>query len=397
MLTSASPCPVCASAKITPILEIPPVPVDTCRMWTSQAGARSAQKAPLILSFCSDCRHIFNRTYVDELAELADYEEEYENSQMFSRRFQQYAEELADRLISTYGLYGKHIVEIGGGRGEFLRIICDRGNNRGVSFGPSYKPEPSDEIPPNIRFVTDYYTSKYVKEPADLIICRHVLEHMAKPRELITTVREAVGDRSDLVVYFEVPNGEYILRDQVCWEFINQHCSYFTERSLGTLFTECGFAPRAVQASFGDQFLAIEACSSSGGVTAAKIASVKREPVAALCKAIRPAFNASIARWTNYFAEGHLNKRHIIVWGAGAKAVTFLNIIDPAGALITHVVDVNPRKAGRFIGGSGQQIVDPSAVSELRPEVVILMNPIYRNEIASALHAVGLHPELLVV
>ena len=156
MLTSASPCPVCASAKITPILEMPPVPVDTCRMWTSQAGARSAQKAPLILSFCSDCRHIFNRTYVDELAELAHYEEEYENSQMFSRRFQQYAEELADRLISTYGLYGKHIVEIGGGRGDFLRIICDRGNNRGVSFGPSYKPEPSDKIPPNIRFVTDY-------------------------------------------------------------------------------------------------------------------------------------------------------------------------------------------------------------------------------------------------
>jgi len=304
---------------------------------------------------------------------------------------------LADRLISTYGLYGKHIVEIGGGRGEFLHIICERGNNRGVSFGPSYKPEPSDVIPPNIRFVTDYYTSKYAKEPADLIICRHVLEHMAKPRELITTVHEAVGDRSDLVVYFEVPNGKYILREQVCWEFIYQHCSYFTERSLGTLFTECGFAPRAVQASFGDQFLAIEACASSGGVTAAKIASVKCEPVAALCKAIRPAFNASIARWTNYFAKGHLNKRHIIVWGAGAKTVTFLNIIDPAGALITHVVDVNPRKAGRFIGGSGQQIVDPSAVSELRPEVVILMNPIYRNEIASALHAVGLHPELLVV
>src|SRR5258708_32142363 len=136
MLTSASPCPVCASAKITPILEIPPVPVDTCRMWTSQAGARSAQKAPLILSFCSDCTHIFNRTYVDELAELAHYEEEYENSQMFSRRFQQYAAELADRLISTYGLYGKNIVEIGGGRGDFLRIICDRGNNRGVSVGP---------------------------------------------------------------------------------------------------------------------------------------------------------------------------------------------------------------------------------------------------------------------
>jgi hypothetical protein len=127
-----------------------------------------------------------------------------------------------------------------------------------------------------------------------------------------------------------------------------------------------------------------------------KLAAVECKRAAALCKTIGPAFKASTARWTDYFAQQQLNKRRIIVWGAGAKTVTFLNIVDPTGAVITHVVDVNLRKAGRFIGGSGQQIVEPSAVRELRPEVVILMNPIYRNEIASALHAVGLHPELLV-
>jgi 2-polyprenyl-3-methyl-5-hydroxy-6-metoxy-1,4-benzoquinol methylase len=365
-------------------------------MWRSQAAARSAQKAPLILSFCSNCTHVFNRTYDDELAELAHYEEEYENSQMFSHRFQQYADELADRLIATYGLYGKRIVEIGGGRGDFLRIICDRGDNCGVSFGPSYRPEPGDEIPTNVRFVADYYTAKYAKEPADLIICRHVLEHMAKPRELITTVREAVGDRSDLAVYFEVPNGEYILRDQAYWGLIYQHCSYFTERSLVTMFTECGFQPRVVQASFGDQFLAIEAFAASGAVAIRKIATVEGERVAALCKITGPAFNASTARWRNYIAQQQVKKRRIIVWGAGAKTVTFLNIVDPTGAVITHVVDVNPRKASRVIGGSGQQIVGPSALTELRPEVVVLMNPIYREEIASTLQALGLHPELLV-
>jgi hypothetical protein len=365
-------------------------------MWRSQAGARSAQKAPLILSFCSNCTHVFNRTYDDELAELANYDEEYENSQMFSGRFRQYAEELADRLITTYGLYGKRVVEIGGGRGDFLRIICDRGDNCGVSFGPSYKPEPGDEIPSNVRFVADYYTAKYAKEPADLIICRHVLEHMSKPRELITIVREAVGDRRDLVVYFEVPNGEYILRDQACWELIYQHCSYFTERSLVTMFTECSFQPRAVQASFGDQFLAIEVFAASRGIATSKIDTVECERVAALCKVIGPAFNASTARWRNYIAQQQVKKRRIIVWGAGAKTVTFLNIVDPMGAVITHVVDVNPRKASRFIGGSGQQIVGPSALTELRPEVVVLMNPIYRDEIASTLQALGLHPELLV-
>ena len=83
----------------------------------------------------------------DGCDELADYEEEYENSQMFSPRFRQYAEELSDQLIATYDLHHKHIVEIGGGKGDFLRIICDRGNNVGVSFGPSYKPEPGDDTP----------------------------------------------------------------------------------------------------------------------------------------------------------------------------------------------------------------------------------------------------------
>jgi hypothetical protein len=392
MRTSASQCPVCASPEILPIVEIPPVPIDTCRIWPSRAGAHSARKAPLALSYCGDCSHVFNRAYHDE---LVDYEEEYENSQMFSPRFQQYAEELSDQLITTYDLHHKHIVEIGGGKGEFLSIICSRGNNVGVSFGPSYKAEPGADIPPNVRFVADYYTAKYACEPADLIICRHVLEHFSNPRELITTVREAVGDRRDLFVYFEVPNGSFILREQACWEFIYQHCSYFTEKSLTTLFAECGFEARNIQERFGGQFLTIEACAVSDA-PAPHNAWDEHAPTAALCKAIGPAFSAGVTKWSNFLEQQRVNRRRTIVWGAGAKAVTFLNILDPAGSTISHVVDVNPRKAGRFIAGSGQKIIEPSAVRELCPKVIILMNPMYCEEISSALHALGLDPELLV-
>ena len=395
MLTSASPCPVCASPDILPVVEIPPVPIDTCRMWHSRAGAHSALKAPLILSYCGNCSHVFNRTYDDEFAELAQYEEEYENSQMFSPRFRQYAEELSDRLIESYDLHRKHIVEIGGGKGDFLRIICDRGNNVGVSFGPSYKPEPGDDIPTNVRFVAGCYTAKCANEPADLIICRHVLEHLPKPRELIAAVREAVGDRKDLFVYFEMPNGNFILHELACWEFIYQHCSYFTQRSLVTLFAECGFEVRKVEERFEGQFLTIEACAVAED-PAPKNACDEYEPTASLCKAIGPAFSARVASWSNYLERQRAKGRRVIVWGAGAKAVTFLNIVEPAGSAISHVVDVNPRKAGRFIAGSAQEIIEPSAVRELRPDVIVLMNPIYREEVASTLHALGVEPELLV-
>jgi len=222
------------------------------------------------LTYCENCGHLFNRHYDND---LVDYETDYENSQMFSPRFRRYAEELSDRLITTYHLHQKDIVEIGGGRGDFLRILCDRGNNNGVSFGPSYRPAAGDSVPVNVRFVTDYYTAKYAAAPANLIVCRHVLEHFWEPRTLIDTVRQAVGDRKDLVVYFEVPNGEFILREQMFWEIIFQHPSYFTQSSLAKLFTMCGFQVRDIQESFGGQFLAIEASVPSDGVVVSNVYS----------------------------------------------------------------------------------------------------------------------------
>jgi C-methyltransferase C-terminal domain/Methyltransferase domain len=387
------PCIVCASPNIFPIFEIPTVPTDTIRLWSSRAAAHSAHKAQIGLTYCEACGHLFNRSYNDD---LVDYEADYDNSQMFSPRFRRYAEELADRLITTYKLYRKDIVEIGGGRGDFLRIICDRGSNRGVCFGPSYRPSPGDDVPPNIRFVPDYYTAKYAAEPADLIVCRHVLEHFWEPRGLVDTVRQAVGDRKDLVVYFEVPNGEFILREQMFWEFIYQHPSYFTYSSLARLFTMCGFQVRDIQESFGGQFLAVEASAPSEGAAPNGAAFAQNlSATADLARALSDAFAARVAGWRDRLHQARDSGQKVIAWGAGAKATTFLNIVDPEGLVISHVVDINPRKAGRFVPGSGQQIVEPNALSELRPDVIILMNQIYRDEIAADIAGRGLNPTFL--
>jgi hypothetical protein len=53
------------------------------------------------------------------------------------------------------------------------------------------------------------------------------------------------------------------------------------------------------------------------------------------------------------------------------------------------VVDINPRKHGMYVPGSGQQIVPPEFLKEYRPDAVIVMNSIYRNEIRSWTTALG--------
>jgi hypothetical protein len=316
---------------------------------------------------------------------------------MFSPRFRRYAEELSDTLIAKYDLHHKHIVEIGGGQGDFLRIICDRGNNLGVSIGPSYRPKPNDDVPRNVRFITDYYTAKYVDEPADIIICRHVLEHFWGVRDLITTVREAVGERRDMVVYFEVPNGDFILRERAFWEFHHQHVSYFTKTSLTKLFTECGFEVREIQESFEGQFLGIEVCAAAHDVASNRSARGDGERTTGVsCRAFGTAFRARVVNWQDQLKQLRASGQRVFAWGAGAKAVTFLNIVDPAGDGISHIVDVNPRKTGWFVPGSGQQIVEPNALRELDPEVLILMNAIYRDEIGSTVRALGLNTIFLV-
>jgi len=321
---------------------------------------------------------------------------DYENSQIFSPRFRRYVEELADTLIARHDLRHKHIVEIGGGAGDFLRIICDRGDNLGVSIGPSYSAEPGKDIPSNVRFIKDYYTTTYADEPADIIICRHVLEHFWRARDLITTVREAVGERRDIVVYFEVPNGDFIFRERAFWEFHYQHVSYFTKASLTKLFTRCGFEVREVKELFEGQFLGIEVCAAAHDVAPNQSGEGHGQQMTAVsCRAFGRACDTLFIRWQDQVKALLANGQRVFAWGAGAKAVTFLNIVDPARDGITHIVDVNPRKTGRFVPGSGQEIVEPSALRELSPDVLIIMNAIYRDEIRAAVRALGLDPIFL--
>ena len=101
-----------------------------------------------------------------------------------------------------------------------------------------------------------------------------------------------------------------------------------------------------------------------------------------------------MAEWRRCLDELAGADRTVVVWGAGSKGTTFLNTIHGAG-LIEHVVDINPREQGNFVGGTGQEIVPPERLTGLRPPVVIIMNPIYRDEIGATVAGLGLKAELM--
>jgi len=64
---------------------------------------------------------------------------------------------------------------------------------------------------------------------------------------------------------------------------------------------------------------------------------------------------------------------------------------------IEYVIDINPRKIGKYIPGTGHKILSPEFLREYRPDIVIVMNSIYKNEIQQTLNRLGLSTQLVLV
>ena len=170
-------CPVCDSGDTSICIQLEDVPVYCNVLYSTRDAALAAPKGDINLMFCRTCGHLYNGSFDSR---QIDYSLEYENSLHYSPRFCEYADALADELVERYDLHGKTIVEIACGKGDFLAQLCNKGGNHGIGFDPSYEPgRHSDEILHNVTIVQDYYSDSYADLQADLICCRHALEHMS--------------------------------------------------------------------------------------------------------------------------------------------------------------------------------------------------------------------------
>jgi hypothetical protein len=63
---------------------------------------------------------------------------------------------------------------------------------------------------------------------------------------------------------------------------------------------------------------------------------------------------------------------------------------------IQYIVDINPNRHGKFIPGVGKQIVSPNFLKDYKPEVIIIMNPVYLDEIRKMVETMGIKAEYLL-
>jgi SAM-dependent methyltransferase len=393
MAGRALPCPACGGDDLESFYQISDVPAHSCLMLPTRDAALAFPRGDIELAFCRECGFISNIRFD---VSLNKYSPAYEETQAFSPRFMRFVNDVCDDQIAKYGIGpGVSVLEIGCGKGEFLVALCERSGCNGIGLDPGYRPERTQSTASGrIRFIRDFYGPKYSHLQADYVCCRHTLEHIGPVREFVGLVRQTIGDRRHVNVFFELPDMERVLEHGVFWDIYYEHCTYFTRGSLARLFRETGFDVLELYKAYGGQYLMLEARPAAGPTASRLPQENDLERTARLVEDFQAQVDAQLQELQDVVSDARREGKTIAIWGSGSKCVSLIASLRMEQELAA-IVDINPHKHGKFLAGSGREILSPDALRTLRPDVVLLMNSIYTEEVRNDLTARGLRPKLI--
>jgi len=377
-------CPCCDSTETQLFLKQNSVPVHQNLVFAGKSEAQKINRGDLQLMVCGNCGFVFNASFDPA---LMGYGADYDNVQTCSGMFRKHVDDLAEYLIHHAQIQKSQIIEVGCGNGFFLKSLLTKPGgekNRGLGFDPSYT-GPETELDGRMQFIDAYYGPDFSHFQADAVICRHVIEHVPAPMVLLNSIRSALASSPNARVFFETPCVEWILKNTVIWDFFYEHCSYFNKESLKNIFQRAGFQVDEVRHVFGGQYLWLEATPVAEKLPA------QNNSVDMLALAEQYAVKAN--QLSQFWRERILEiqaETPVAIWGAGAKGVTFANLVDPEAEIIDCLVDLNPNKQGKFVAGTGHPIVDYYSLKERGVKKAILMNPNYRDENVILLQEAGI-------
>lgn len=388
----SAPCPSCGAGGGEAFHSQRGIPTNSCLLLPTREEALAHPRGDLELASCPSCGFVWNTAFD---ASLAEYSGRYEETQAFSPRFVEFSRSLAERWVGEFGLRDRSVLEIGCGKGEFLVHMAEAGLGRGTGIDPGTDPGRIDpRWADRLSWIVDFYSDRYAHLAADAVVCRHTLEHIAPVGEFVSMLRRTIADRLGTVVLFELPDVQRVLDEVAFWDVYYEHCSYFTAASLASLFARSGFEVLDVAYAYDDQYLLLEARPADGPTTSP--VPFDAGAMAASVAHFATGFGEQVARWAAAVDEVAAGGGRVVVWGAGSKGVAFLNA-PGVGAHVDAAVDINPYKAGMFMAGTGHPIVGPDTLADHPPDLVVVMNPAYVEEVTGRLAGLGLSPRVEAV
>ena len=365
-------CPVCGSRKIRVFYKQPKVAALNNVVYASKSKALNAPKGEVDLTNCRNCSFIFNRNFNPQLAR---YTKEYDTSRSYSPVVSEYLNEVANLCVHNFGIKRTKIVEIGSYDGEFLKLLVKKSNSSGIGIDPAY--EGKKKIG-NTRFINNLFENVDEVIESNVLILRHTLEHLSEPLELLRNALKKINFKDELRVVVEVPDFVWISKKGNYWDVTYEHCNYFTRDSLKNLFILAGIRPINIVNTFADQYIIAYGVYRRGDITT-KIEGPKNDITKIFLKNVEKKYKR---------IDSILNKstEEFTIWGMSGKGVIFSNLLqNNALERIPFTMDDNKNKIGKYAPVSGLLIVPHEYLGKHYLKNILIMNPIYYQDMKNKL------------
>lgn len=295
-------------------------------------------------------------------------------------------------LIDTYHLEGKKFLEVGCGRGEFLKVLTQfpvkaYGVEHRQSLVEIAREDGLDVVS---GFTEQADTVLGHDGPYDVFLSFNFLEHQPYPGVMLDCIWNNLTE--DGMGLITVPSLEYILRYDGYYELIRDHIAYYTFDTLRYLLERHGFLVLEEEMVNRDTISVIvqKTRRKEEGSRRNGELSVSEDLAAAVSLMDVSGLKASltdIRRQMETLAD-RLEKegKTLAVWGAGHQGFT-LAATTCLGRQAKYIIDSAPFKQGKFAPASHLPIVSPQQCQENPADVILIAAPGYTDEIAASIRA----------
>lgn len=391
-------CIACGHA-LSPLMTLDDMPASAQNI---PAASELAEDHPLSLTLCQcpSCGLVQFDT------EPVDYYRDVIRAGGGTRTMTRLRHEEYARLLTAMQeqhIRGRRIVEVGCGRGEFLRmwqnlaedpegaaaIARDQARDPlsgqpnaaplhlvGIEHKPSLVEEANASADKKYRVYEGFATGdvRYPEGPFDAFVQFNFLEHQPDPCDMLRNIWHNLKPQA--LGLITVPSFEYILRYNGYYELLRDHIANYTEFTLQKLLQDCGFELLSMDLVNRDTIEAIVRKADPDELSELHY-SGRLIDVSALRDSY-DRLSASVNAHIDHLSESH---RTMAIWGASHQGFT-LAATTKLGGRVEYIIDSAPFKQGRFSPASHIPIVAPDYAVAHPVDEILIVAPGYTDEIA---------------